>query len=569
MSFNCKIFRYKKHNNKPRKPQRLRGFIFLGGINLDQIRVVAYARVSSKEQAKKELSIPAQLKAIRKYCQDKNYKLVSEYLDEGKSAKTAERPAFQKMIALAKKQNRHFEAIIVHKFDRFSRSREDHVVYKALLKKVGVHVYSVTEQTDSETPHGFLLEGMLEVISEFYNMNLASETRKGMFKNARRGFHNGGSAPYGYRNHRFEQGGSIKSTWVLGPEPEVATIQRIFHFYAYEGMGYKKIAGLLNSESVPGPSGKPWSYTTIWHILHNEAYLGTRVWNKQDYGTPGKKYKPEDQWIRAQNAHPSIVSSEVFNLIKEKSSEKNTIYPGFRTGKSPFLLRGIFYCPNCGGRMVSSQSGSRKTGKKYVHRYYVCGNYQRKGKTVCKFKSFWKEPTEKAVIDTVLRELLILCLPGALEEAIKRYQEESQRDTINILNRLTSDIEVKTSHVRLLRENPQLMASPEISKHIEVLESEISLMRTRKAEIEATTLFTAPEQTTLNILRQNFKQHSEQLTWETPEIKGQLLQRYVDRVDSVNKETVLAITFQLTDPTQENIVLLTKTIAVEIKPLTE
>lgn len=105
---------------------------------MDQLRVAAYARVSSKEQAEKELSIPAQLKAIRKYCQDKNYKLVAEYIDEGKSAKTADRPAFQKMIAIAKKQNRHFDAIIVHKFDRFSRSREDHVVAGKLDKNIQV-----------------------------------------------------------------------------------------------------------------------------------------------------------------------------------------------------------------------------------------------------------------------------------------------------------------------------------------------------------------------------------------------------------------------------------------------
>jgi DNA invertase Pin-like site-specific DNA recombinase len=71
-----------------------------------------------------------------------------------------------------------------------------------LLKKLGVSVYSITEQTDSDTPHGFLLEGMLEVISEFYNMNLASETRKGMVENAKRGFHYGGSPPYGYRIRR-------------------------------------------------------------------------------------------------------------------------------------------------------------------------------------------------------------------------------------------------------------------------------------------------------------------------------------------------------------------------------
>lgn len=191
-------------------------------IHIPETRVVAYARVSSKEQAEKELSIPAQLKAIRKFCQDKGWKLVDEYLDEGKSAKTADRPAFQKMVALAKKQNRHFDAIVVHKFDRFSRSREDHVIYKTLLKKHGVLVYSATEQTDPETPHGFLLEGMLEVISEFYNINLATETRKGMVENAKRGYHNGGSPPYGYRIGKIQDGrGNEKSVWVSRERSEI------------------------------------------------------------------------------------------------------------------------------------------------------------------------------------------------------------------------------------------------------------------------------------------------------------------------------------------------------------
>ena len=104
---------------------------------MEQTRVVACARVSSKEQAEKELSIPAQLKAIRKYSQDKNYKLVAEYLDEGKSAKTADRTTFQKMIALAKKQNRHFDAIIVHKFDRFSSRGKCTSFIKPYTKKRG------------------------------------------------------------------------------------------------------------------------------------------------------------------------------------------------------------------------------------------------------------------------------------------------------------------------------------------------------------------------------------------------------------------------------------------------
>lgn len=73
-----------------------------------EIKAVAYARVSSKEQAEKELSIPAQLNAIRNYCKQKGWKPVHKYIDAGKSAKTDERPEFQRMVAMAKRPNRGF-----------------------------------------------------------------------------------------------------------------------------------------------------------------------------------------------------------------------------------------------------------------------------------------------------------------------------------------------------------------------------------------------------------------------------------------------------------------------------
>ena len=106
--------------------------------------------------------------------------------------------------------------------------RDDHVIYKSLLKKMGVLVYSVTEQTDLETPHGFLLEGIMAVISEFYNLNLRNEVFKGMKENARRGFHNGGTAPYEYRlNKVAEASGATKSILAPRPDDEVTIVKNI------------------------------------------------------------------------------------------------------------------------------------------------------------------------------------------------------------------------------------------------------------------------------------------------------------------------------------------------------
>jgi Site-specific recombinases, DNA invertase Pin homologs len=328
------------------------------------------------------LSIPAQLEAIRNYCKQKGWKLAHEYIDAGKSAKTDERPEFQRMIAVAKRPNRGFDYIIVHKFDRFSHNRDDHIIYKSLLKKIGITVVSVSEQTDPETPHGFLVEGMLEVISEFYNMNLRNETMKGMRENAKRGFHNGGNTPYGYRTARIKDStGKDKSGWILGLDDEVNTIRLIYDLYVRKNKGYKAIVNELNAGNIPSPNRKLWSWTTIWHILHNEAYIGQKIWNKHDYST-GKKIKQKEEWIISAGSHPPIVDRDTFNAVRMKSEERNPTGSAYKaSGPSIYILRGILKCPMCGVNLITGSNSKCSRGKT---RYYQCGTYHRKGSKACK-----------------------------------------------------------------------------------------------------------------------------------------------------------------------------------------
>ena len=78
------------------------------------------------------------------------------------------------------------------------------MIYKSLLKRQQISVVSMNEQVD-ESPAGSLLEGIIEVIDEFYSANLSQDTVRGMRENAARGFRNGGSTPFGYsalRSHR-------------------------------------------------------------------------------------------------------------------------------------------------------------------------------------------------------------------------------------------------------------------------------------------------------------------------------------------------------------------------------
>ena len=159
------------------------------------MRVAIYARVSSTRQAEKELSIPAQLKALRKYALGQEWNIVAEYLDEAQSARTADRPAFQEMIDAARSRNKPFDAILVWKLSRFARSREDSILYKSLLKRKRISVISMNEQID-ESPSGWMLEGMIEVIDEFFSANLSQDIKRGMKEIASRGFLNGGMGAF-------------------------------------------------------------------------------------------------------------------------------------------------------------------------------------------------------------------------------------------------------------------------------------------------------------------------------------------------------------------------------------
>lgn len=166
---------------------------------------------------------------------------------------------------------------------------------------------SVTEPTEPDTPHGMLLEGMLEVISEFYNVNLKHETLKGMKENAEQGFHCGGRVPFGYR--RLQIGSKV--TYELGSDEEVRVVRQMFNMAA-EGMGGKRIARELNQQGIP--KGRHWLPSTVLAILSNQVYTGRRVWNKKSMAKGA--LNAEKQWIVTPNAHPSIIDKKLWDAAQ-------------------------------------------------------------------------------------------------------------------------------------------------------------------------------------------------------------------------------------------------------------
>ena len=79
---------------------------------MDNKRCCIYARVSTEEQAERDLSIPFQLERCRYHAQGKGWRVVKEFVDAGESARTDKRHDFQRMISAAR--NKEFDLSLIH-----------------------------------------------------------------------------------------------------------------------------------------------------------------------------------------------------------------------------------------------------------------------------------------------------------------------------------------------------------------------------------------------------------------------------------------------------------------------
>jgi DNA invertase Pin-like site-specific DNA recombinase len=126
------------------------------------MKAVLYCRYSSDSQ--REESIEGQMRECKAFAEHKGITIVGSYIDRALSARTDNRPEFQRLIKESAKQM--FDVVLVWKLDRFARNRYDSAHYKSILRKNGVRVISATESI-SEGTEGIILESVLEGMAEY------------------------------------------------------------------------------------------------------------------------------------------------------------------------------------------------------------------------------------------------------------------------------------------------------------------------------------------------------------------------------------------------------------------
>ncbi len=445
-------------------------------VEVGGIKTVLYARVSSERQAEKDLSIPAQLKALRQYADKQGWRVAEQFVDEAQSARTADRPEFQRMITLARQKVPPFTVILVWKLSRFARNREDSILYKAMLRKHGVQIVSINEPID-DSPAGRMLEGMIEVVDEFYSANLASDTIRGMNENASRGFLNGGLAPYGYRRVKVKVDGQDKVKLELDPD-HAPVAERIFKM-CLDGMGIKEIAKKLNTDGCKTRAGQAWANTGVHYLLTNETYTGALLFNRYHYYTPSGG-KPS-QLLRIENAHPALISREQFARVQKLLNARSPKVTHPRVIGSEYLLSGLVFCASCGSKMI----GTTAKGGRFF--YYGCQNYLKRGRAACDAGLMSRTFLEDCVIDNLREEVLTDKNLSALIHMVNEERGKARRSSRERVTEAESQI--KGLQGRLERLYAALEGGhvdmADIGARIKALRHQIEAAEDRKVGVEA------------------------------------------------------------------------------------
>ena len=304
----------------------------------------AYIRVSTEDQT--EFSPDSQLKEIRKYAKAHDMILPDEFVfaDEGISGRRSDkRPEFQRMIGTAKIKPKPFDVILLWKFSRFARNREDSIVYKSMLRKqCGIEVISISEQL-SEDKTSILIEALIEAMDEYYSLNLAEEVKRGMSEK----FSRGGvvsQPPFGYR---MQDG-------IFAPDEEAAPIvQMIFRDYL-DGTPVRTIAQKLNDLGIKSRHGNAWENRTVEYLLTNPVYIGKLRRSKT--GDRSDRYHENDELVDGQ--HQPIITPEMFDAVQARRADTKKMYKKYaRCGQRvQFMLKGLVRCDRCGGTLVMSSS---------------------------------------------------------------------------------------------------------------------------------------------------------------------------------------------------------------------
>ena len=358
-------------------------------------RAIAYLRKSTDLQ---ETSLEQQKEDILLFAKEHSIKVVGFFAEEACGENVEGRPQFRKMIDCCKSQQ-DFQYVFVYDISRWGRfeNPKESVYWEVEVERTGKRVIFVSEGFKEESIGTSITNFVKSAEASEYLKNIRRQTVRGMIYNAKRGFWMGGRPPYGY-DRAIAENGKITEVLPEGRQKSIKSqkiklvinkkqskiIKMIFVMFAKQGLSIHSIASYLNQSNHAPPRGHMWTKSSLWRILHNDAYIGTLVYNRENrHKRHGKhKYNTKDKWVIVENAHEPIIQAELWEGVQARTKQAFVGGKFLSRGSRPesnYLLSGLIKCANCG----TNFHGSRYHRKHTVTRIYRCGGYNMYGNGVC------------------------------------------------------------------------------------------------------------------------------------------------------------------------------------------
>lgn len=345
------------------------------------MKVAIYTRVSTIEQAEEGYSISEQQDKLKKYCDIKDWKVARVYTDPGFSGSNTNRPSLQQLISDCK--NNMFDAVLVYKLDRLSRSQKDTLyLIEDVFNKNGVDFISLSENFDTSTAFGKAMIGILSVFAQLEREQITERMTLGRVGRAKAGkAMSWSNCPFGYTIQ--------KEIYEIDPF-RAEIVKRIYRDYL-AGISITAIKNNLNEEGHVGKDIN-WSYRTVRQILDNIVYAGYIKYKNEIY--PG--------------LHRPIVSLSDYKKVQAELEKRRITQAELhnpRPFRTKYMLSGLMRCGYCNSvlqiRTIIYRNGKRS------HRYNCPSSKPHKNSPYkrhdfdCGFKFVKKTEIESLVVDEI------------------------------------------------------------------------------------------------------------------------------------------------------------------------
>ena len=311
---------------------------------------ILYVRVSTDEQASRGFSLRDQEEKLLQYCKDNNYNVLNIYREDH-SAKTFNRPEFNKLITYCKTHHKIVDELLFIKWDRFSRNTAESYNKINFFNSLAIRSNAISQPLDLSIPEQGLMLAVYLSIPEVENQRRSQNVIAGM----RRAFKEGryvSTPPKGYK-----MGRDASEKPILVPNSDAKYIQEAFELLSTGIYNLNEVFVKLKKKGFKSSS------SAFSRTVRNPLYSG-RVFLKE--------YKEEPAKL-IDGIHEPLVTQKMFDTVQDiVNGRRKHLGTRHKKVNPKFPLRGFIMCPSCNKTLSASTSKGRNKEYSYYHCFSPC-----------------------------------------------------------------------------------------------------------------------------------------------------------------------------------------------------